>query len=73
VLILFDNLVKLLDINRSEAVSGKRYCGFWPIKCRQGFKTNKSNFQFWELTFDWFVNNPSQDLFGQKPEYFCGN
>jgi hypothetical protein len=29
------------------------YCGVWPIKCRQGVKTNKSNCQFWKKsTFD---------------------
>jgi hypothetical protein len=29
------------------------YCGVWPIKCRQGSKTNKSTCQFWKkLIFD---------------------
>jgi hypothetical protein len=30
------------------------YCSVWPIKCRQGSKTKKSNCEFWKkLTFDW--------------------
>jgi hypothetical protein len=46
------------------------YCGIWPIKCHQGSKTNKSKFRVWkQLTFDWLVDNPSQDLFGQRPQY----
>jgi hypothetical protein len=47
------------------------YCGVWPIKCRQGrSKTNESDCRFWEkLTFDWLVDNSSQDLFGQRPQY----
>jgi hypothetical protein len=37
--------------------------GIWPIKCRQGYKTNKLICQFWvKTTFDWFVNNPSYDV-----------
>ena len=44
-------------------------CAVWPIKCRQGSKTNKSNCQFWKkLTFDWLVESPSQGLFGQRPQ-----
>ena len=32
-------------------------------------RTNKSNCQFWKKsTYDWLVDNPSQDLFGQKPQ-----
>jgi hypothetical protein len=47
-----------------------QYCGVWPIKCRQGSKTNKSNYQFWKkLTFDWLVESPNRDLFGQRPQY----
>jgi hypothetical protein len=46
------------------------YCGLWPIKSNQGSKTNKSNCQFWKKsTYDWLVDNPSQDLFGQIPQY----
>jgi hypothetical protein len=37
-----------------EEVRFETYCGVWPIKCRQGSKTNKSNFRFWKkLTLDW--------------------
>jgi hypothetical protein len=33
------------------------YCGAWPIKCRQGSKTNKSKCRFWKkLIFDWRVD-----------------
>jgi hypothetical protein len=39
------------------------YFGVWPIKCRQGSKTNKSNCSLWmKLTFDWVVDNPSHDF-----------
>jgi hypothetical protein len=31
------------------------YCGVWPIKCRQGVKTNKSSCQFWNLISLWTV------------------
>ena len=46
--------------------------GQWDtMKCRRGSKTNKSNCQFWKKsTYDWLVDNPSQDLFGQKPQYY---
>jgi hypothetical protein len=45
------------------------YCGAWPIKRRQRSKTNKSNCQFWKkLTYDWLVEDLSQDLFGQSPQ-----
>jgi hypothetical protein len=48
----------------------KGYCGVWPIKCRRGSKTNKSNCQFGKKSiFDWFVNSPIQDLFSQRPHY----
>jgi hypothetical protein len=34
--------------------SEEKYCGVWPIKCRQGSKTNKLNCQFWmKSTYDW--------------------
>jgi hypothetical protein len=53
-----------------EYFSVSRVRGVWPIKCRQGSKTNKSSCEFWKkLTFDWLVDNPSQDLFGQIPQY----
>jgi hypothetical protein len=43
--------------------SGRVYCGVWPIKCRQGSKTDKSNCQVLKKsTYDWLVGNPSQDL-----------
>jgi hypothetical protein len=46
------------------------YCGVWRIKYRPGSKTNKSNCQFRKNSiYDWLVDNPSQDLFGQKPQY----
>jgi hypothetical protein len=54
----------------SKDLNIRTYSGVWPIKCRQGSKTNKSDCQFWKkLTFDWIVNNPGQDLFGQRPQY----
>jgi len=50
-------------------MGGGEYCGVWPIKCRQESKTKKSNCQFWKnSTYDWLLNNPSQDLFGQRPQ-----
>jgi len=46
------------------------YCGLWPIKYRQLSKTNKSNYQFWKnSTYDWLIDNLSQDLFGQRLQY----
>ena len=50
------------------------YYDVWPIKRRQASKRNKPNCQLWKkLTFDWLVDNPSQDLFGQKPQYRQGD
>jgi hypothetical protein len=47
--------------------------GVWPIKCPRGSKTNKSNCQFWKnSTYNWLVDNPSQDLFGQRPQIPVG-
>jgi hypothetical protein len=46
------------------------YCDLWLIKCRQGSKMNKSNCRPWKKsTYDWLVDNPSQDLIGQKPQH----
>jgi hypothetical protein len=45
------------------------YCGVWPIKYRQGSKTNKSNCRFWKKpTYDWLVEDLSQYLFGQRQQ-----
>jgi hypothetical protein len=42
----------------------------WRLKYSQGFKTNKSNRQFWKkLTFDWLVGNSRCDLFEQRLQY----
>jgi hypothetical protein len=42
------------------------YCGVSPIKCRQG-QNEQTNCRFWKkLTFDWLVDNPTKDLFGQR-------
>jgi hypothetical protein len=62
--------VLILALNSSLPTNlSSTFGGVWLIKCRQGSKTHKSIYQFWKkLTFDWIVENPSQDLFGQRPQ-----
>jgi hypothetical protein len=62
--------VLILALNSSLPTNlSSTFGGVWLIKCRQGSKTNKSIYQFWKkLTFDWIEENPSQDLFGQRPQ-----
>jgi hypothetical protein len=61
-------MLGLYIANPQENFLRRSYCGVWPIKCRQGSKTNKSNSQFWKkLKFDWLLENPSQYLCDQRP------
>ena len=48
------------ETNQSTKMKKQRryYYGVWPIKCRQGSKTNKSNCQFWKKpTYNKLVDN----------------
>jgi hypothetical protein len=36
------------------------YCGLWPIRCRRGSKTNKSNCQAWKKSTYYLLSRQSQ-------------
>jgi hypothetical protein len=61
-----------LEIYLIPNINCHSYCGVWPIQCRQVSKTNKSNcrFRILEEVDIGVVYNPSQDLFGHRPQYY---